>query len=212
MNDEELFDLYTDYLISSFGATTGTGLARLLDGAVNHDRIQRLLASPVKSAVDLWRVVKPLVRQVQSAAGVIIINDSISEKPHTDENAIVSWHYDHTSGQTVKGINFITALYYANEVALPVNYHIVAKTEEYADAKSGQPKRRSPVTKNAVYQQMLRQVVANQIPFRYVLNDVWYASADNMQFIKHDLHRDFVMPLKTNRKVALSLDAKHNGQ
>jgi hypothetical protein len=32
MEDKELLDIYTDYLISSFGATTGTGLSRLLDG------------------------------------------------------------------------------------------------------------------------------------------------------------------------------------
>ena len=52
----------------------------------------------------------------------------------------------------------------------------------------------------------------NQIPFRYVLNDVWFASAKNMLFVKHELKRDFIMPLKTNRKVALSLDDKKKGQ
>jgi hypothetical protein len=61
-------------------------------------------------------------------------------------------------------------------------------------------------------QLLLRQVVANQIPFRYVVNDVWYASADNMLFVKHDLQRDFVMPLKTNRKVAFSAKARKQGQ
>lgn len=45
-----------------------------------------------------------------------------------------------------------------------------------------------------------------------MVNDVWYASADNMMFVKHDLKRDFVMPLKTNRKVALSAEAKKQGQ
>jgi len=30
-------------------------------------------------------------------------------------------------------------------------------------------------------------------------------------FVKHELQRDFVMPLKTNRKVALSLDNKKQG-
>jgi hypothetical protein len=40
--------------------------------------------------------------------------------------------------------------------------------------------------------------------FRYVLNDSWYSAADNMNFIKLDLKKDFVMPLKANRKVALS--------
>ncbi len=28
---------------------------------------------------------------------------------------------------------------------------------------------------------MLRTCVKNQIPFRYVLNDIWFAAADNMK-------------------------------
>ncbi len=212
MDDKELLDIYTDYLISSFGLTTGTGLSRLLDGAISHDRIQRFLASPVKSGADFWKVVKPYVRQMQSDAGVLIVDDSISEKPYTDENSIICWHYDHSKGISVKGINFITALYHAQEVSLPVGYHLVEKTECYTDKKTGKDKRRSPVTKNEVYQQLLRQAVRNQILFRYVLNDIWFASSKNMMFVKHELERDFIMPLKTNRKVALSLDDKKQGQ
>ena len=212
MNENELLDIYTDYLISSFGLTTATGLSQLLNGAISHDRIQRFLASSPKTGKDLWRVVKTYVRQIQSEAGVIIIDDSISEKPHTDENAIICWHYDHTSGQNIKGINFVTALYHANEVALPVNYHLIEKTETYIDKKTGKEKRRSPVSKNEVYRQILQQVVRNQIPFRYVVNDVWFASAENMMFVVHDLKRHFVMPLKTNRKLALSIEDKVNGR
>jgi DDE superfamily endonuclease len=151
--------------------------------------------------------VKPYVRQIQAEEGVLIIDDSISEKPHTDENDLICWHYDHTSGQTIKGINFITALYHTQGVALPVDYHLVTKTEVYTDKKTGKEKRRSTGTKNETYQQLLRQVVSNQIPVRYMLNDVWYASPDNMMFVKHDLKHDFVMPLKSNRKVALSMEA-----
>jgi hypothetical protein len=212
MDDKELLDIYTDYLISSFGLTTGTGLSHLLDGALSHDRIQRFLASPMKSGKDLWKVVKPYLRQIQADDGVLIVDDSISEKPHTDENEIICWHYDHSSGQLVKGINFITALYHVDDVSLPVNYHLVEKTELYIDEETGKQKRRATMTKNEVYRQMLKQVIANQIPFRYVLNDVWYASADNMMFVKHDLKREFIMPLKTNRKVALSLEDKKNGR
>lgn len=212
MNDKELLDLYTDYLISSFGLTTGTGLSLLLNGVVSHDRLQRFLGSRAKSGKDLWWVVKPYVRQVQREDGVIIIDDSIAEKPYTDENEIICWHYDHTSGQNIKGINFITALYHVNGVSLPVNYHLVEKTERFTDKKSGQQKRRSSVSKNDIYRQLLKQVLQNQIPFRYVLNDVWFASAENMLFVKHDLKRDFVMPMKTNRKLALSLEAKQAGR
>jgi hypothetical protein len=32
---KDMLDLYSDYLISSFGATTATGLARLLEGDIN---------------------------------------------------------------------------------------------------------------------------------------------------------------------------------
>jgi hypothetical protein len=212
MDDNELLDIYTDYLISSFGLTTGTGLSRLLDGAISHDRIQRFLASPVQTGAELWQVVKPYIRQMQQDDGVLIVDDSISEKPHTDENDIICWHYDHTSGQTIKGINIISALYHVQEVSLPVGYHLVTKTEVYTDKKTGKEKRRASVTKNAVYRQLLRQAVQNQIPFRYVLNDVWYASAENMMFVKHDLKCEFIMPLKTNRKVALTLADKHQGQ
>ena len=212
MNDKELLDIYTDYLISSFGLTTGTGLSHLLDGAISHDRIQRFLASPVKSGVDFWKVVKPYVRQMQKDNGVLIVDDSISEKPYTDENEIICWHYDHSKGRSIKGINFITALYHAQEVSLPVGYYLVEKTEFYTDKKTGKEKRRSPVTKNEVYQQLLRQAAHNQIPFRYVLNDVWFASAKNMRFVKDELEREFIMPLKTNRKVALSLDDKKQGR
>lgn len=212
MDDKELLDIYTDYLISSFGLTTQTGLSRLLNGAISHDRVQRFLAAEPKTGKDLWLTVKPYVRQVQADDGVIIVDDSISEKPHTDENDIICWHYDHTKGHSIKGINFITALYHVGDVSLPVNYHLVAKTEVYTDRKTGDEKRRSPVTKNEVYRQLLRQVKQNQIPFRYVLNDVWFASADNMKFVKHELKHDFIMPLKTNRKVALSLEDKMQGR
>ena len=212
MDDKELLDIYTDYLISSFGLTTGTGLSHLLDGAISHDRIQRFLASPVKGGAEFWHVVKPYIRQIQRDDGVLIVDDSISEKPHTDENAIICWHYDHTSGHSINGVNLISALYHVQDVSLPVGYHLVTKTEVYTDKKTGKEKRRATVTKNEVYRQLLRQAVQNQIPFRYVLNDVWYASADNMMVVKHDLQRDFIMPLKTNRKVALRLEDKQQGQ
>jgi len=212
MTDDELFDLYSDYLISSFGQTTATGLSALLDGQISHDRIRRFLAGTPRTSADLWHLVKPHVRAIQDAAGVLIIDDSISEKPYTDENDIICWHYDHAQQRTVKGINFITALYHCQEMSLPVGITLVAKTEYYIDKKDGKQKRRSPIEKNVSFRAMVQQAVANQIPFQYVLNDVWYASAENMCFIKEIVQKDFVMPLKTNRKIALSAADKRQGR
>ena len=212
MTNDDLLDLYSDYLISSFGQTTATGLAGLLDEVVSHDCIQRFLAHTQRTSADLWHLVKPHVRAMQSDAGVLIIDDSIAEKPYTDENAIVCWHYDHTTGGPVKGINFLTALYHSQAVSLPVGFVIVAKTEQYLDKKDSRPKRRSPVSKNEHYQDLVWQALVNQIPFKYVLNDVWYASVENMRFVKHTLHKEFIMPLKANRKVAVSRADKQHGR
>ncbi|MBV6391377.1 MAG: hypothetical protein KPEEDBHJ_00585 [Anaerolineales bacterium] len=43
MKNGKLLDLYSDYLISAFGATAATGLSSLLDGQISHDQMQRSL-------------------------------------------------------------------------------------------------------------------------------------------------------------------------
>jgi len=148
MKNKELLDIYSDYLISACGPTTGTGLAELLGGNVRHDQIQRWLSSEAFSAADLWQIVKPYVRHIQREEGVFIIDDRIAEKPYTDENEILCWHYDHSHDRSVKGINFVTCLYHAGGYSLPVGFSIVAKTEYYIDKKDGKQKRRSPISKN----------------------------------------------------------------
>ena len=110
MTDDKILDLYSDYLISSFGQTTATGLSALLGGQISHDRIRRFLAGPMQTSVDLWQRVKPHIRAIQRDDGVLILDDRIAEKPYTDENARICWHYDHSLDRMVKGINFLTAL------------------------------------------------------------------------------------------------------
>ena len=156
--DPILLELYTDYLIASFGPTTATGMARLTDEAISHDQITHLLASPRRTGRDLWRKVKPLVRQIQSPEGVLIFDDTIEEKPYTDENEIICWHFDHSKGRNVKGINFLTALYENQGQSLPVSFDIVEKTEVYTDEKTGKLKRRSATTKVASLFSLLRNM------------------------------------------------------
>ena len=208
----QILDLYSDYLLSSFGQTTATGLARLVDGEISHDQITRMLGSEKLTSQTWWKRVKPQVRQMQREDGIMIIDDSIAEKPFTDENDIICWHYDHAKGVTIKGINFLTALYEAQGIALPVAFELVAKTETYLDPKTGKEKRKSPETKNERYRRLLQAACDNQIPFTYMLNDLWFASAENMRFVKLDLKKEFIMGLKSNRKVALSEAEKANGR
>lgn len=212
MKNENLLDLYSDYLISAFGQTSATGLSTLLNDEVSHDSVQRFLAVEKQTSADLWCIVKPHVRKVESAEGVLIVDDSISEKPYTDENDIICWHYDHSKQRNIKGINFVTCLYHSLGVSLPVGFELVTKTERYVDPKSEKEKRRSKRTKNEMYRDLVQQADKNQVVFKYVLNDIWFASAENMKFVKNTLKKEFVMPLKANRKVAMSLSAKQEGR
>ena len=57
----------------------------------------------------------------------------------------------------------------------------------------------------------MAQAVQNQLWFRYILMDIWYGSAENIKFIRHELDKHCITPLKGNRKVALSLEDKKHG-
>ncbi len=206
-----LLDLYTDYLISSFSQTSATGLSRLVDETVRHDQVTRFLSSGPFTSKDLWHLVKPHVRQAEDDDSVLIIDDTIEEKPYTDENEIICWHYDHSKDRNIKGINLLTTLYHSEAATVPVCYDLVDKTEHYIDKKSGKARRKSVLTKNERYRKMLFTCQKNGIKYRYVLNDTWFASAENMMFVKHDLDKAFIMPLKVNRKVATSLSDKAQG-
>lgn len=136
-----LLDVYTDYLLISFGQATATGLAALLPQVVSHDQITRFLSGNAFGSPDLWKIVKPHVRSIQSADACLIFDDTIEEKPHTDPNEIICWHYDHCQDRMVKGVNLLTALYHNNDMSLPVDFELVQKTE-WVTNPSGSPTRR----------------------------------------------------------------------
>lgn len=200
---QPLLDLYTDYLISSFSFTTATGLSSALDGAVSHDKITRFLSGENFDSKTLWKRVKPLVRTVASGKdGVVIFDDTIEEKPYTDESELITWHFDHTKGRSVKGINVLSCLYHAQKMNIPLAIEPVKKPTIIVDPKTGKERRKATKTKNTLMREMLDVVVNyNQVPFAYVLMDVWFAAAETLMYIKQTLHKEFVCPIKTNRFV-----------
>ena len=65
-------DLYTDYLLSTFGATTATGLSAMVEGDVSHDQITRFLSEQDYTSKDLWLQIKSTVRMVEHEDAVSI--------------------------------------------------------------------------------------------------------------------------------------------
>ncbi|MGE0087276.1 MAG: transposase [Desulfococcaceae bacterium] len=208
---KELLELYSDYLLSSFGYTTATGLSDLPDNQIGHDRITDFLAKSNFDSRYLWLPVKETVRSAESDDGVLIFDDTAEEKQRTDENKIITWHYDHSRNRTVKGVSILNCLYHSQNTDIPAAYEIIDKPVLFSDPKTGLIRRKSEVTKNELLRDMLRVCISNQFRFRYVLTDNWFSSKENMLLIKSEISKDFIMAIKSSRTAALSTEDKKNG-
>jgi hypothetical protein len=208
-------DLYTDYLISSFGQTTATGLSSLLDKAVSHDDVTRFLSHMASGSQALWHQVKPIVRQIEKALpaevqGCLLLDDSIIEKAYTDENGLVTVHYDHSQDRYVKGINLVSAILLLGQVSLPVTYELVVKTQR-CNCQTRKEEWKSERTKNEMFRDMVSVCVKNSLRFTYVLCDSWYTNSENIKHVLR-LKKHLIGAVKSNLEVALSLTDKKAGK
>lgn len=153
---------------------------------------------------DLWKSIKKEVRKIEDDNGVLIFDDTVQEKPHSNENDLISWHFDHTVNRSVKGINLLNCFYSAKNVSLPVAFELVKKSRHYSEIKTRKEKRKSPETKNEQLRNRLLTCRQNQLKWRYVLADSWFSFAENMKFIHKEIKKQFILALKSNRLVALT--------
>lgn len=202
--NKDILDIYTDYLICQNKYATATGLSEMLSGSLSHDKITRFLRSGDFSSKELWQFVKPTVRKHQEAGGVLILDDSIEEKPYTDENAVNCWHYSHAKGEVLKGINILSCMVKYGDLSLPVSYEVIKKDVLYSNLETRKTHRKSEVTKNQLFRQLIKQACDNHIQFEYALADNWFGSKDNMEYLHYDLGKSFIFGLKANRLLALS--------
>lgn len=120
-----------------------------------------------------------------------------------DTNPLIRFHYDHCLQAALKGINQLTALYTALSISLPVAYELIEKDQRVVNPKTNKTKWVSQVSKQERFRRLITQCLINHLVFKYILADSWFSSAENFRFIA-GLEQYFIMPLKVNRKVALS--------
>ena len=210
---KHLLDIYSDYLISQGHYATATGLAAMFDGEISHDQVSRFLREDDYGAKELWEHIKPEVRHhEQPTGGVLILDDTISEKHYTDENAVNCWHFSHAKHRHVKGINVLSCLVRYGDIALPVGYDVVKKDILYSDLDTQRQKRKASISKNVMFRQLIQQAANNQVLFDYVLADNWFGSKDNMIFIHHALQKRFIFGIKSNRCIAMTREKAKSGQ
>lgn len=203
MTVNNLKDLYMDYLISSTQLTTCTGLSKVLGGAISHDKFIRLLSSGKFDSKSLWQQSKVMAQEISQSkyTKVLSFDDSIMPKPHTKENGLNCWHFDHCSGRNIKGVQFLTALFNTQEMNVPVMSELIKKDILITDKKTGKQKRKSKIGKNELFRSMVSQC-SSQLHIDYVLADSWFSSNTNFKHIAAN-NLGFIIALKSNRLVAL---------
>lgn len=209
----KLLDIYSDYLIAQNQYATAVGLSDLLEGRISHDKITRFLNKEEFASRELWEYIRPEVRKIEEdKGGVLIIDDTIEEKPYTDENEIISWHYSHSQGRSVKGVNLLSCLIRYGDVALPIAYEPIHKDILFSDVATRKVKRKSSISKNQLFRSMIDQAITNKVKFEYILSDVWFGAKKNMDFVHYDKKKKFIFGMKANRLIAFSEEDQKNGQ
>lgn len=214
-----LLDLYSDFLTSSPNIASSLVMAKVLQDAYSHDAITRMLAQPELSQKDYWKSIKKVVRRVEHDSGIISVDDFIEHKPHSSENDLVCYHYDHSKGRTVKGINIVSFTYVNTELALrvklPIAFELIRKDQVVTKMVKDKAKRKfvekttrqASIGKNELFRTRLKTLThQNHVRFGYIVFDTWYSSAQNMSFIVQDLKKQFVCAIKTNRLISFDVD------
>ena len=217
MKRAHLMDLYTDFLTSSPNIASALLFSKVLDNHYSHDSITRMLAQNELSQKTYWQSIKKTVRRIESAEGVISVDDFIEHKPHSSENELICWHHDHASKKSVKGINIVSFTYVNTDiqpaVKFPIAFELIRKDLEVTKMvkKDGKfvekTSRKASVGKNQLFRERLKILThQNNVQYKYVTFDTWYASAQNMRFIVKDLKKHFVGAIKSDRKITLDTD------
>ena len=212
---QQLQDIYINFALSSFEKIEMTKLSKLT--GKSHDVFTKhlLLDNVLDDDKKLWSSIKPFLRDYENEeSGCIIIDDMLMHKPWTKENDVVCWHYDHVSQRMEKGILMLNFHYTdATGISIPLGYEIITKTEEKWSKEYQKYIKKSLFSKNEIMQDKLHILhYHNEVKYKYILFDKWFASIKNLLFIEEELKKKFVCPIKSNRKIALTEKEKDKGK
>ncbi len=71
-----------------------------------------------------------------------------------------------------------------DDFSVPIGYEVIKKDIIYSDIKTRKTRRKSSVTKNQLFQNLIAQSITNKVMFDYVLADSWFGSKANMVHIR----------------------------
>lgn len=179
--------IYTLFLLSEPKYVSCVRLSDILAN-LSHDSINRFLVRENYTPQDLFDEVSD---KIELVGGTVSVDDMVIDKPysHPKKVELIAYFWSGKHHKIVKGINLITLYYTApNGVSIPVNYRMVNKQEGK--------------TKHEYFLEMLEEVISWGLKPSTVTGDSWYASKDNLNFLK-DKDLGGLFALEANRLISL---------
>jgi hypothetical protein len=134
-------------------------------------------------ADSLWREAQP---QVILDEGVLVLDDSVLDKPYARHIDLVRRHWSGKHHRVVQGIDLVSLLWTDGDRHIPCDYRIYHNATE--------------ATKNDHGRAMLQAAHARGFRPRCVVFDGWYSSLDNLKLLR-TLGWTWLTRLKSNRLV-----------
>jgi len=173
---------YIQWLIATPKIATCTQAALCAPTLVAHDAYTRLLERLEPNSDALWEEVHPLV---SLSSGWLIFDDTTLDKPYARNIELVCKHWSGKHHQVVDGINLLTLLWTDGDLAIPVDWRVLDKSN---DGKS----------KNNHLREMLETARQRGFTPKCMLWDSWYSSLENLKMLR-EWKWPFFVGLKSNR-------------
>ena len=179
---------YTLFLLAESKYPGCTRLAEILEG-LSHDSVNRFLLREQYDPKDLFDEIQV---NIDLIGGTLSGDDTVIDKPYSAPSLtkLIGYFWSGKHHRVVKGIQLIT-LYYTDPEgkSVPVNYRIYDKQEGK--------------TKNDYFREMITEVLGWGLKPKRVTGDSWYASRENLKFLKNK-ELGVLMGIAKNRQVSIN--------
>lgn len=178
-------ELFADFLIATpLNATTmeAQRIQPISLFPITHDAYTRLLHRLEPDSATLWQ-------EVQQKSGVLILNDSVLDKPQAQKIKLIHYILSDKHHRVVKVIVLITLLWTNGDRHLPYDYRIYDRTNNCK-------------TKKDHFGDMIEVAKSQGFTPECVAFDSWYSSLDNIKILKK-LGWHWLTHLKLNKQINL---------
>lgn len=177
-------ELYQAFLRVTSQRYTAAALSEVSPKELSHDSVSRWLSSARCRPRDVWEASKSRIK----GTGVLIADDTVINKTHSQKISLTRWQYSGTEHGIVKGIGLLNLYWKSQESeGTPIDFRL------YQPADDGK-------TKNDHFRDLMTLAKKRGVQPEAVLADSWYSSLANLKHVR-DLGWIWVMGLRKNRSV-----------